>query len=113
MKEELSEEGEKTLAIDVTKNPRSWSVLAIAIIKQYERDKQNGIEDYIDDDWYQSLFELSTRYITIGIQNNEDKVDEIKNYYKTHSVLETCSRFGFTKNKLKYYLRSKGIKKEN
>lgn len=111
--EKISKEGLKTLSIDVKQHPRSWSVLASAIIKQYERDRQNGSTDYIDDEWYQAMFELSTRYTSIGIGEKENKIDEIKKYYETHSVLETCNRFGFTKNKLKYYLRSNGIRKEN
>lgn len=109
----LSRVSEDTLKIDVKRNPRSWSVLASAIIKQYDKDVQSGKSDFFDKDWYDAMFALSTRYIKISKVDDKSRVDEIEMFYKTHSVLETCTKFGFTVNKLKYFLRLNGIKKND
>ena len=65
-------ETEKTLAIDVKLNPRNWSLLATAIIKEYHRDKQKNIKDtYINKEWYNTLLLLANRYAKLKIKEME------------------------------------------
>ena len=65
-------ETEKTLAIDVKLNPRNWSLLATAIIKEYHRDKQKNRKDaYINKEWYNTLLLLANRYAKLKIKEME------------------------------------------
>jgi hypothetical protein len=60
------------MLIDVKLNPRNWSLLATAIIKEYHRDKQKNRKDaYINKEWYNTLLLLANRFANLKIKELE------------------------------------------
>ena len=59
--------------IDVKIYPKSWSLLATAIIKRYLADKKKGLEDaYMNPDWYNNLLLLANRYSELKVKELEE-----------------------------------------
>lgn len=108
-----TEESQKTMAIDVRQNPKNWSYLASAILRTYHKDKEKNKSTYIEQQWYEDLLHLATRYTGHMISNNKEvKVEVIRDFYNKHSFNETCVKFGFTKNVFRYYLKKNKIRKQ-
>lgn len=101
-----------TLSIEVKRNPKSWSHLASAIIKNYQLDKNKNPSAYIDPEWLSDLTTLATRYTGLLIKCDDKQIDDVKQFYLFHSFKETCSKFGLSQSALKYFLDKNKIRKQ-